>query len=73
VSMSSAVTEVLAVGWRWPIDLSRYDRNRLLSGKELAALHTLGWQLRRRHGYDRDAASWQVIDRLVAPLGLVVK
>jgi integrase len=66
--MSSAVTEVLAVGWRWPIDLSRYDRNRLLSDKELAALRALGWQVRRRHGYDRDAASWQVIDRLVAPL-----
>lgn len=67
-SIFSAPTEALTPGWRWPLDLSGYDRNRLLSGEELTALRALGWQVRRRHGYDRDTAGWQIIDHLVRPL-----
>jgi integrase len=67
-SNSTATAEIPIPGWRWPINLRSYDRNRLLSGEELTALRALGWQVRRRHGYDRDAPGWQVIDRLVAPL-----
>jgi len=67
-SNSTATAEIPIPGWRWPINLGSYDRNRLLSGEELTALRALGWQVRRRHGYDRDAPGWQVIDRLVAPL-----
>jgi hypothetical protein len=38
--------------WRWPIDVTRYDRTPTLAPAEHAALEVLGWELRRRRCHD---------------------
>ncbi|MFJ9845892.1 tyrosine-type recombinase/integrase [Kitasatospora sp. NPDC101155] len=69
VVISAAVTETAADPcWPWPIDLARYDRRPELSERESTALASLGWQVRRRRGYDPDRVEWRAIDRLLRPL-----
>ncbi|MFF3159216.1 tyrosine-type recombinase/integrase [Streptomyces sp. NPDC057910] len=66
---SAAVTETAAApSWPWPIDLARYDRGPELSERERTALASLGWQVRRRRGYDPERVEWRAIARLLRPL-----
>ena len=50
------------------IDVSGFDRSPALSPDEREALASLGWQLRRRRGYDPTLSQWGLIGRLLAPL-----
>jgi len=54
--------------WRWPLDLSRYDRHGMLRPAELAALRALGWELRRPHRHAPSRPQWRTLRRLVRPL-----
>ena len=54
--------------WRWPIDLTRYDRTPTLAPAEHAALEALGWELRRGRCHDARRPEWTAIDRLLRPL-----
>ncbi|MEW2490849.1 tyrosine-type recombinase/integrase [Streptomyces sp. NPDC048411] len=66
---SAAATETAAApSWPWPIDPARYDRHPELSERERTALASLGWQIRRRRGYDPDRVEWRAIARLLRPL-----
>ena len=66
---TSAATETAAArSWPWPIDLTRYDRRPELSERERTALVGLGWQVRRRRGYDPDRVEWRAIARLLCPI-----
>lgn len=50
------------------VDVSGFDRSPTLSPAERQALASLGWQLRRRRGYDQKLSQWGLIGRLLAPL-----
>ena len=50
------------------LDISGFDRIPVLSCDEREALTSLGWQLRRRRGYDQTLPQWDVIRRLLVPL-----
>src|SRR5690606_24043234 len=66
---SAVATEAAAASsWPWPIDLTRYDRRPELDERERTALAGLGWQVRRRRGYDADRVEWRAIARLLRPL-----
>jgi integrase len=54
--------------WKWPIDLTRYDRTPTLTAAEQAALAALGWELRRGRCHDPQRSEWAAIERLVRPL-----
>jgi integrase len=57
----------VAPAWAWPINPGHYDRSGQISRAELAALSSLGTDLRRRQG-ERDALRWRTIARLLRPL-----
>lgn len=63
----AAAAEIARSTWRWPINLAPYDRSPLTSA-EAEALRSLGWDVRRQHGYQRDSIAWQRIGRLLRPL-----
>src|SRR5438132_14341114 len=54
--------------WRWPLDLSSYDRHGMLRPAELAALRSLGWEIRRARHDDPSRPQWRTLRRLVRPL-----
>jgi len=69
MAKSAAPTTVAATrAWPWPITPERYNRRAELTGRELEALQELGWQVRRRRGYDPHLPQWPVIARLLQPL-----
>ncbi|MER7850609.1 tyrosine-type recombinase/integrase [Kitasatospora sp. NPDC096077] len=53
--------------WTWPIDLEPYNRSPLTSA-EAEALRSLGWDVRRQRGYQRESIAWRRIGRLLRPL-----
>ena len=60
-------------GWRWPVDIDRYDRSVDLTPAERAAFDLLdteaaGWWFRPARADARRAAAWLVLERLLAPL-----
>jgi hypothetical protein len=61
-----AATEVSQ--WGWPIETDRYQRRAELTDAEREAITGLGWQLRRRRGYDHAATEWHSVGWLVRPL-----
>jgi hypothetical protein len=67
-SPAAAATTAAVPAWPWPIDLGRYDRRPELTEREHAGLIALGWQVRRRRGYDPDRVEWKAIARLLRPL-----
>jgi hypothetical protein len=68
VTAAPIPADAAARGWRWPITLACYDRRPALTSLERTAIPRLGTNLRRRHGYERDAPQWQQIERLLRPL-----
>jgi hypothetical protein len=54
--------------WQVPIALELYDQTPILAKAEREALQQLGWQLRRRRGYDAARPEWTAIARLLEPL-----
>jgi hypothetical protein len=57
----------IASAWAWPINPDRYDRSERIGHAELAALRSLGTDLRCRQG-ERDTLRWHTIARLARPL-----
>jgi integrase len=68
VTAAPIPADAATAGWRWPIDPARYDCRPAVTSLERTAIRRLGTQLRRRHGYQRDAPQWQRIERLLRPL-----
>jgi len=54
--------------WVWPIETDQYERRVELADGERCAITGLGWQLRRRRGYDHAAMAWQRVGWLLRPL-----
>ena len=54
--------------WRAPVALEAYDQTPTLTKTERQALQKLGWQLRRRRGYDATRPEWTAVTRLLEPL-----
>ena len=54
--------------WRAPVALEAYDQTPTLTKTERQALQKLGWQLRRRRGYDATRPEWTAVIRLLEPL-----
>jgi integrase len=54
--------------WRWPIDLTRYDRTPTLSPAEAAALRGLGEHVREWRRPRAQRSAWHGLHRLVRPL-----
>jgi hypothetical protein len=51
--------------WDWPVETHQYERRVELADAERDAITGLGWQLRRRRGYDHTAMAWQRIGWLL--------
>src|SRR5262249_59901162 len=71
-SLSIAETEPTD-GWRWPVDIDRYDRSVDLTPAERAAFDVLdteaaGWWFRPARADARRGAAWLMLERLLAPL-----
>ncbi|WP_251061666.1 hypothetical protein [Streptomyces sp. ISL-100] len=53
--------------WTWPVVPASYDRSPLTRA-EAKALDSLGWDVRRQRGYQRENIAWRRIGRLLRPL-----